>query len=214
MEYTKHRFEFFSDGFMAILMTIMVIEIPVLKPFNIENIAILLQAILIFFISFFIVGWFWNKHHHLIDRTKVINNKIIWKNLLFFFFVALIPIFTKMIIENNADNMAIIAYDIVFLLANIFYFILAKECKKQISKEEREIINAIHKKRRKDKFAFALYSMFWIILIGLIILLIIYPILSIITFIVFPIVFALMNLFFDRDRHEHKYSELETKQEK
>ena len=208
MEFSKHRFEFFSDGFMAILMTIMVLEIPVLKPFTFENIEYLLRAIFIFFISFFIVGWFWNKHHHLIDLTPKITNKIIWRNLIFFFFVALIPLFTKMIIENNASNLAIVSYDIVFLLANIFFLILAHECRKQIPKEEKEKIETIRAERLKSKFSIILFLLFWIVLIGLIIFSFIFPLLSIITFIVFPIVFALMNLFIERDSKDHYYEKI------
>jgi len=80
---------------MAIIMTIMVLEIHISDTFSLESIVELLKSILIYFISFFIVGWFLNRHHHLIDNTKQITQKIIIKNLFFLFFVALVPVFTK-----------------------------------------------------------------------------------------------------------------------
>jgi uncharacterized membrane protein len=182
---------------MAIVMTIMVLEIHVSKSFAIDGIEELLKSILIYFISFFIVGWFLNRHHHLIDNTKIITSKIIWKNLVFLFFVALIPIFTKLIIENNANNMAIIAYDIVFLLANISFQILKQESWKQISKEAKDKFRAERMKQHKHSYLKIVLGC--IILLGLVALSIIFPKFSIIMYIVFPIIFALMNIFLEHD---------------
>jgi uncharacterized membrane protein len=201
MEYSRHRFEFFSDGFMAIVMTIMVLEIYVSKSISIEGVEELLKSILIYFISFFIVGWFLTRHHHLIDNTQKITSKIIWKNLVFLFFVALVPIFTKLIIENNANNMTIIAYDIVFLLANLSFQILRHESWNQIEKEEREKIHA--ERLKNHKYLTLRIVIGCIILLGLVVLTIFFPKLSLIMFIVFPIIFALMNIFFDFDVRRH-----------
>lgn len=203
MIYSKHRFEFFSDGLMAIIMTIMVLEIHVSSPFSLKNIEELLKSILIYFISFFIAGWFLNRHHHLIDNTKKITQKIIWRNLVFLFFVALIPVFTKLIIENNANNIAIIAYDIVFLLANVSFYVLEKETRKQITKEEIEKIEAIRTEIMKHKYSIIRFATGCIILFGLVVLSIIFPKFSIIMYIVFPVVFAIMNIFIERDHDRH-----------
>jgi uncharacterized membrane protein len=108
IKFSKHRFEFFSDGVMAIIMTIMVLEIPLPENFDLEHTIGLLKSTLIFFVSFFIVGWFWNKHHHLIDYMEILTNKIIWRNLLFLFFVALIPKFTELIIEHSNNCIVVI----------------------------------------------------------------------------------------------------------
>ena len=203
MVYSKHRFEFFSDGLMAIIMTIMVLEIHVSSPFSLENIEELLKSILIYFVSFFIVGWFLNRHHYLIDNTKEITQKIIWKNLLFLFFVALIPIFTKLIIENNDNNVAIIAYDIVFLLANASFLVLEKETRKQITKEELKKIEAIRIEIMKHKHSLLRFVVGCIILFGLVALSIVFPKFSIIMYIVFPIIFAVMSIFIEYDQGKH-----------
>ena len=203
MVYSKHRFEFFSDGLMAIIMTIMVLEIHVSSPFSLENIEELLTSILIYFVSFFIVGWFLTRHHHLIDNTKKITQKIIWKNLFFLFFVALVPVFTKLIIENNADNIAIIAYDIVFLLANVSFIGLQKETRKQITKEELEKMEAMRTERMKQKHSFFKFVIGCILLCGFVVLSIIFPKFSIIMYIVFPITFAIMSIFIEHDPSKH-----------
>jgi len=203
MVYSKHRFEFFSDGLMAIIMTIMVLEIHISDAFSLESIVELLKSILIYFISFFIVGWFLNRHHHLIDNTKEITQKIIWRNLLFLFFVALVPVFTKLIIENNANNIAIIAYDIVFLLANVSFFVLEKETRKQLTKEELEKIKIIRIGRMSHKYSYIKFVIGCIILLGLVVLSIIFPRFSIIMYIVFPIIVAIMSIFIEHDKDKH-----------
>jgi uncharacterized membrane protein len=198
MEFSKHRLEFFSDGLMAIVMSIMVLEIPVPKPFSLEGLGELLHSLLIFFVSFFIVGGFLYKHHHVVDGIKKITNKIIWKNLVFLFFVALIPVFTKLIIENNGDNIAIIAYNVVFLLANISFFMLSLEGRKQLTREEMEKINSMHDTFDRKKVFLKLIIM-GIIFLGMVLLIIIFPKISIIIFIVFPIIFNLLNIFKEHD---------------
>jgi len=203
MVYSKHRFEFFSDGLMAIVMTIMILEIRISDQFSFEKINELLKSILIYFVSFFIVGWFLNRHHHLIDNTKQITQKIIWKNLFFLFFVALVPVFTKLIIENNAKNIAIIAYDIVFLLANVSFFVLERETRKQISKEEFDKIEALRKERMKQKHSIFRFVIGCIVLLGLFVLTIVFPKFSLIVYIVFPINFAIISLFVEHDPRRH-----------
>jgi len=200
MVYSKQRFEFFSDGLMAIIMTIMVIDIHVSSPFSLKDIDDLLESILIYFVSFFIVGWFLNRHHHLISNTKKITPRIFWQNLMFLFFVALIPIFTKLIIENNADNIAIISYDIVFLLANVLFYVMEKETRKQISKEEMERIRAIRTEMMKQKHSRLKIVSGSILLIGLAVLSIFLPQFSLIMFIVFPIISLMMNISIKYDR--------------
>lgn len=201
MEYPKHRFEFFSDGIMAIIMTIMVLEIPVSMPSSIDDIQDFVKPILIFFVSFFIVAWFLYQHHHIISHTAKITNRIFWKNILFLFFVALVPLFTKLVIENNAANMAIIAYNIVFLMANISFLILRQEAKKQISEEMSRIIKERHCEMRKasgKRFIFIM-AVVWVILLGLVVSSILYPKISLILYIGFPIIFAFSNMLVEHD---------------
>jgi uncharacterized membrane protein len=196
---SKHRFEFFSDGMMAIIMTIMVLEIPIPKPFSIEGFKELLISLMIFFVSFFIVAGFLNKHHHLVDGIKQITNKIVWRNFVFLFFIALLPVFTKLIIENNENNFAIIIYDIVFIFANISLYILAHEGRKQIPPEELKKIISLRKNRFGNKFAYLKIVIACIMFIGMVLLSLIIPKFSIIMFLVFPLIFNLLNIFLDNN---------------
>jgi len=195
MEYPKHRFEFFSDGLMAIVMTIMVLEITVSREFSFENIGEFLQSILIYFVSFFIVGWFLNRHHHIIHNTKTITGKIAMKNLLFLFFVALIPVFTKLVIENNASTITIFAYNIVFLLANATFLVLANEAKKQITEEQWKELSAARGGYHQHSYLRVIVG--GVILCGLGALSILFTKISLILYMAFPITFALLNMFFE-----------------
>jgi len=200
MVYSKQRFEYFSDGLMAIIMTIMVMEIHVSSPFSLKDVDDLLTSILVYFVSFFIVGWFLNRHHHLISGAKIITQRIYWQNLVFLFFTALIPIFTKLIIENNADSLAVISYDAVFLLANGMFYLMEKETRKQMTKEEAEKAAAARAGRMKRKYARLKIASGCAVLIGLAALSIFYPPFSIIMFVVFPIVSLMMNIFIKREQ--------------
>ena len=115
MDLTKHRFEFFSDGVMVIIITIMVLEIPLPTQFDYMSILSFIYSIFIFFISFFIVGSFWNKHHWLIDHVDIITNKIVWRNMIFLFFLALMPIFTKLVLENPTNIIPLLTYNILYI---------------------------------------------------------------------------------------------------
>jgi uncharacterized membrane protein len=192
VEYSKHRFEFFSDGVMAIIMTIMVVEIPISDIFSFEEAGKFLESIIIFFISFFIVGWFWNKHHRLIDRVQKLNGNIVWKNLLFLFFVALLPLFTKLMILNSNNIITVISYDVVYLIANFCFFILTREVYHQVL---RELPDELHKHAKKRAVPFIVYLRYIahaVILVWLLAATILFPDFSMLLYIVFPIMFMLL----------------------
>jgi uncharacterized membrane protein len=142
MEYSKHRFEFFSDGVMAIIMTIMAIEIPVSNIHGLAEFPDLLKSIFIFLASFFIVGYFWNRHHKLIDGLDMLTSKIIWRNHLFLFLLALMPCFTKWVIDMPDKLLPVMAYDILYLFVNLSYLFIAKGVY-EISHVDSQIINRI-----------------------------------------------------------------------
>lgn len=198
MELSKHRFEFFSDGVMAIIMTIMVLEIPVPLPFSFESIFGLMKSLLIFFVSFFIVGGFLYKHHRLIDGVTKITPKIIWRNFVFLFFVALLPIFTKMVLENADNTTAIILYDINFLLANISFLVLACECGKQAHGEYWEAFNSRRNGAKSGTAASIRFIASCAALLGMIVLSLFFPKFSLVMYIVFPLLFNFLNIFSGR----------------
>jgi uncharacterized membrane protein len=189
MEYSKHRFEFFSDGVMAIIMTIMAIEVPVSHVFGFSELPDLLKAIFIFFASFFIVGYFWNRHHKLIDGLEALTSKIIWRNHLFLFLLALLPCFTKWIIEMPDKLLPVVAYDILYLLVNLSYLFIAKGVY-EAARIDDQIINRIIIK----------LSAIHIIIHGILVLLMVilqlrWPHIPLALFIGIPILMSAMNIF-------------------
>lgn len=87
IEFSKNRLETFSDGVIAIIITIMVLNIPLPDTFGFPEIAGLLRSILIFFVSFCIVGYFWSSHHFMLEQIPEVSNTLVWRNLLFLFFL-------------------------------------------------------------------------------------------------------------------------------
>ncbi|WP_409199800.1 TMEM175 family protein [Methanobrevibacter sp. DSM 116169] len=192
MELSKHRFESFSDGVMAIIITIMVLEIPIPKDFTFESILSFLYFIFIFFVSFFIVGSFWNKHHFLIDKIDKITNKLTWKNLVFLFFLALLPIFTKWVLEYPTEIVPVLAYDILYILVYTSYFQLFNEAVKENGLERPHG----HEGSETNRHFLLLFSLLIIFIISFFI----FPEISIILFMGFPVLFALLNLLFEDRR--------------
>jgi uncharacterized membrane protein len=192
LEYSKHRFEFFSDGVMAIIMTIMAIEIPVSDIFSLEKIGELLESILIFFVSFFIVGWFWNRHHRLIDGVQKITERIVWRNLFFLFFLALLPLFTKWMLLNPDNIITVISYGVVYLIVHFCFFVLSREVYHEI---RHELCHEFHEHVKRHSASFVIfirYIIHCIILIGLFVFGILFPQFSILIYIAFPLAFTFL----------------------
>lgn len=121
-----NRLEAFSDGVMAIIITIMVLE---LKPPEELTLHALIPDIPIFvsyLISFVYIGIYWNNHHHLFQITEKVNGKILWANLHLLFWLSLIPFATSWIGENHIEPTPVAVYGFVLLMSGIAYFILQK----------------------------------------------------------------------------------------
>jgi uncharacterized membrane protein len=192
MTYSKHRFEFFSDGVMAIIMTIMVIEIPVSGIVSTEQLGELFESILIFLISFFVVGWFWNKHHRLIDGVKTITDKIVWANLVFLFVVALLPLFTKWAILTPKIILAACSYSAVYLLANLAYLFLFRTVYHQVRLELPHGISAKVQKRPVNVRILFRYLTEGIILAGIFALGVVILQFTLALYILFPLAFSII----------------------
>ncbi len=126
MMLSKQRLEAFSDGVIAIIITIMVLSIPLPETTDLEGILAFLGSIFIYFISFVIVGSFWNQHHKAFAYVEEVTNTVIWVNLLYLFFLSLIPILTNWVLQYPDEIVPVICYDIVYLLVNISYVIIFK----------------------------------------------------------------------------------------
>jgi len=120
----KNRLEAFSDGVLAIIITIMVLELKVPHGADIQALEPLLPVFLSYVLSFLYVGIYWNNHHHLFQATKRVSGGILWANLHLLFWLSLFPFFTAWIGENHLASTPTAAYGFVLLMAGVAYYIL------------------------------------------------------------------------------------------
>lgn len=120
----KGRLEAFSDAVIAILITIMVLELKIPHGANLESIRPLLPVFLTYVLSFVYVGIYWNNHHHMFQVTDWINGKILWANMNLLFWLSLIPFTTGWMGENHLAALPTAVYGVVLLLAAVAYTIL------------------------------------------------------------------------------------------
>src|SRR5437868_13861538 len=123
---TKGRLEAFSDGVIAILITIMVLELRVPHGADWAALRPLLPIFLTYVLSFVNLGIYWNNHHHMLHTTNRINGKILWANLHLLFWLSLIPFVTGWMGENHFASLPTAVYGVVLLLAAIAYTILQR----------------------------------------------------------------------------------------
>lgn len=122
----KTRLEAFSDGVLAIIITIMILEIKVPEGHEFADLKPLIPKFLSYVLSFIYVGIYWNNHHYLIHGMTKINGKILWANLHLLFWLSLIPVATGWMGEHNFEKASTTLYGVVLLLSSIAYFILQR----------------------------------------------------------------------------------------
>jgi uncharacterized membrane protein len=120
----KGRLEAFSDGVLAIIITIMVLELKAPHSGEWSALAPLIPAFLSYGLSFIYVGIYWNNHHHLLQTVKSVNGRILWANLHLLFWLSLIPFSTAWLGENHFNGAPAAVYGAVLLMAAIAYLIL------------------------------------------------------------------------------------------
>jgi uncharacterized membrane protein len=125
---SKARLEAFSDGVIAILITIMVLELKVPEHDGADLHALqpLLPVFLAYVLSFVFVGIYWNNHHHLLHACAKVNGKVLWANLHLLFWLSLVPFATHWMGENHNAPVPTAAYGVVLLFAGIAFTILAR----------------------------------------------------------------------------------------
>jgi uncharacterized membrane protein len=123
---TKGRLEAFSDGVIAIIITIMVLELKVPHGAELEALSELVPKFLAYALSFVYVGIYWNNHHHLLHATTRIDGAVLWANLHLLFWLSLTPFATAWMGENHAAPVPVALYGVDMLLAAIAYYILVR----------------------------------------------------------------------------------------
>lgn len=122
----KTRLEAFSDGVIAILITIMVLELKIPHGTDFAALAPLLPVFLTYILSFIFLGIYWNNHHHMLQATRHINGKILWANLHLLFWLSMVPFVTGWMGENHFAQLPTAVYGVVMLMAAIAYIVLQK----------------------------------------------------------------------------------------
>ena len=120
----KGRLEAFSDGVIAIIITIMVLELKVPHGEGLDSLLPLVPVLLSYVLSFVYVGIYWNNHHHMLHATSKVTGAVLWANLHLLFWLSLFPFVTGWMGENHFAALPSALYGIVLLMAAIAYWVL------------------------------------------------------------------------------------------
>ncbi|MFA6087042.1 TMEM175 family protein [Mucilaginibacter sp.] len=123
---SKGRLEAFSDGVIAIIITIMVLELKVPHDASLEALKHLIPVFISYILSFIYVGIYWNNHHHMLHAARSVNGAVLWANLHLLFWLSLIPFVTAWMGENHFAKWPVICYGVVLAMNGAAYTILAK----------------------------------------------------------------------------------------
>jgi len=168
----KNRLEAFSDGVLAIIITIMVLEFKVPNSTNYEAIMPLLHKFLSYILSFIYVGIYWNNHHHMMHTVKQVNGKILWANLHLLFWLSMIPFATAWIGEHHFAPFPMMFYGIILFMNGFAYFLLQTQIIKNHGKESqlsKAIGNGLKEKASVILYAIAIaFANFYPIVSGVI----------------------------------------------
>jgi uncharacterized membrane protein len=151
----KTRLEAFSDGVIAIIITIMVLEMKVPHGETVDALLPLLPVFLSYILSFVYVGIYWNNHHHMLHTVKRVSGSVLWANLHLLFWLSLFPFATGWLGENHFAALPSALYGMVLLMAACAYFMLQHAI---ISSEgEKSLLKAAVGQDRKGKASLVLY---------------------------------------------------------
>ncbi len=120
------RLEAFSDGVIAILITIMVLELRVPAGGGLEALRAVVPTLLSYVLSFVILGIYWNNHHHLLQAVEHVDGRVLWANLHLLFWLSLVPFVTRWMGQNHFARTPVALYGVVLILAAIAYFLLTR----------------------------------------------------------------------------------------
>ena len=123
---SKGRLEAFSDGVIAIIITIMVLELRPPERATVEDLLSLWPTFVSYVLSFALLGTYWNNHHHLLQAAKVIDARVLWANLHLLFWLSLFPFGTAWVGHSNFAPFPVAAYGVLLFLAGAAYFVLVR----------------------------------------------------------------------------------------
>lgn len=138
----KERLNAFSDGVLAIIITIMVLELKVPHAADWQALSALLPVFLSYVLSFVYVGIYWNNHHHLLHASRGINGAIMWANMHLLFWLSLIPFATGWMGENHFAELPVAVYGVALLMPALAYYILQR-CIVRANGPDKTLANAL-----------------------------------------------------------------------
>jgi uncharacterized membrane protein len=131
----KGRLEAFSDGVIAVIITIMVLELKVPHDSGMEALMPLMPVFLSYVLSFVYIGIYWNNHHHMLHAVQHINGRALWANLHLLFWLSLVPFVTGWVNENHFAAAPVALYGFVLLMSGVSYYLLGRVLIAQHSKD-------------------------------------------------------------------------------
>ena len=140
----KTRLEAFSDAVIAILMTIMVLELKVPHGADFESLKPLFPIILAYILSFIYLGIYWNNHHHLMHIVHKVSGAVLWSNIHLLFWLSIVPFATAWMGENHFSKWPVILYGLILMMAGVAYYILA-QCLSKIHGKDSTLAKALGK---------------------------------------------------------------------
>jgi len=151
----KGRLEAFSDGVIAIIITIMVLELKVPHEADLAALRPLIPVLSSYVLSFVYVGIYWNNHHHLMHAVQQINGAVLWANLHLLFWLSVVPFVTTWMGENYLASMPVAVYGVVLLMAAVAFTILTRTL---IAHHENSKLAMALGDDQKGKLSLALYA--------------------------------------------------------
>jgi uncharacterized membrane protein len=154
---SKSRLEAFSDGVIAILITIMVLELHVPEGADWAALGALAPTFWSYVLSFIFLGIYWNNHHHLWQAAKRVNGPILWANLHLLFWLSLVPFVTGWMGENNFARLPVALYGFILWMSGLAYYILTRSMVALHGRDS--LIDTALRNKRKETISLAAYAL-------------------------------------------------------
>lgn len=189
------RLEAFSDGVIAIIITVMVLNMKAPIGATFSALKVVLPNFISYIISFIYVGIYWNNHHHLFQAIEHVNGKVLWLNLILLFCLSLLPFSTSWMGDNHFQSIPVLLYGINLLLCAISFILLAKSAAKH--EGENSVIGKALKSKNKEKISLLLY-------VFAIAIATYFPVISLISYTIVAIIWLIPDTRIERQLHTPK----------
>jgi uncharacterized membrane protein len=155
---TKTRLEAFSDGVIAIIITIMVLELKTPHGSSLYDLYPLWPVFVSYILSFIIIGIYWGNHHHLLHTVSHVNSGMIWANLHLLFWLSLIPFATAWMGENHFSKVTVAVYGVLLDFCGIAYYILLRIIER-LHPNNPHLLEPLQKQSKKGALSTILYTL-------------------------------------------------------